>query len=117
MIISRTDGYALPLICVVEYMPPFCWQSCVWEFGAIAAQSHAPVYIELEQSFGDGKSKTQANWRSALLVFHSRPLIGSQVSADDPGGQLDELTTPGGRLLAVRGWVDSIMWKSAPVKS
>src|SRR5579863_1070846 len=105
MIISRTDGYALPLICVVVYIPPLCWQSCVCEFGAIAAQSHAPVYIELEQSLGFGRSNTQANCKSALFVFHSRPLIGSQLSAEEPGGQFDAPTTPGGRLFDVRGCV------------
>src|SRR5579872_7456122 len=102
MIISLTAGYALALICVVVYVPPMFWQSGVCELAAIAAQSHAPVYIGLEQSLGAGRSNTQANCRSALWESHSRPLIGSQSSAA-PGGQFDALTTPGGRLPAVRG--------------
>ena len=44
MIISRTDGYALPWIWISEYVPPPCdWQSGVFESSPPVAQSHAPL--------------------------------------------------------------------------
>src|ERR1700730_7909527 len=87
---SRTDGYALPLIWVVVYAPaPFLVQRDVFWLLFPTAQSHAPANCGSVQSFDLGipvaastSWKMHANCRSFLFVFHSRPLIGSQVSLD-----------------------------------
>src|SRR5579883_2447259 len=123
---SRTDGYALPKIWLVVYWPPApLAQSCVCALLLPMAQSHACVNAIDVQSLGVSapvagfsKWKVHANWRSFLLVFHSRPLMGSQLSLE-LGGQFDtfaDVPSPAAVCPDVRGTIDSIMWKSAPVK-
>src|ERR1700691_370983 len=115
MIISRTDGYALPFTWSVGVVVS---QSCVPELRAFAAQSQAFVYFALVQSlptppYCGRRSKMQENSRSPLFVVHSRPLMGSQLLAE-VGGQAEAFAyTP----CVVRGFQSSIMWKSAPLKS
>src|ERR1700730_6136205 len=113
IIISRTDGYALPAIWVFVYAPPFFWQRGVFWLLLPVAQSHAPVNFVSVQSFDTGipvvasvSGKTHANCKSFLLVFHSRPLIGSQLSLEF-----------GPHAALPRGASDSSMWKSTPLKS
>src|SRR3979411_893128 len=76
--ISRIEGYALPLICVVVYAPPFFWQSGVLWLLFPIAQLHAPANCGSVQSFGCGwpvaaftSWKMHANCRSFLFVSHS----------------------------------------------
>src|SRR5579864_1830932 len=102
--ISRTDGYALPLIWIEVWVPPWSWHSGVFWL-APPLQSHAPAYCICVQSFVAGRSKMHAYWRSPLFVDHSRPLMGSQVSL-----------LFGGHGVCL-GSIDSSMCGSAPLKS
>src|ERR1700722_6120324 len=125
-------GYALALICVCVYAPvPSFMQSAVFDALTPVVQSHAWANCGWLQSFGVWRGKMQANCRSSLGVrpTHSRPLMGSQLSAPVAGRieEFDAWARPGAQLLSaepdmhpapmVRGTMDSSMWKSAPVKS